>query len=372
MPAHASNRDDLDQTKKDIEASRTKQEELAGQVRALENEQKNLQEKLVGSAKTVQKSEAELSSAEEKLRILNEQLQVKNTALKTHHKNLAALVQAALRLSQTPPEALVMMPDDTLQTMKAARALKMATDSIRQETESIGLQMAELQKLRQKVAKRHEEIIRKQAALDKGRQELEHQLAMRQSVQAKLGLQQKEEEEKLAQLAKKAEDLQGLIFSITRAEHKGAQLKADERAPQGKKGRLRSFAEAKGHIRTPVAGQVVRMFGVAEGRNETSKGIVIAARDSAQVTAPYDGEVVFTGPFLNYGQLIIIRHSDDFHTLLAGLAKIEVDAGQFLLEGEPIGAMGDSESGNQLYVELRKQNQPVDPAPWINGLNKKD
>jgi septal ring factor EnvC (AmiA/AmiB activator) len=42
------------------------------------------------------------------------------------------------------------------------------------------------------------------------------------------------------------------------------------------------------------------------------------------------------------------------------------------LEGEPIGAMGDNDAGNRLYVELRRNNQPTDPAPWIRGLNKKN
>ena len=134
------------------------------------------------------------------------------------------------------------------------------------------------------------------------------------------------------------------------------------------KGRLRSFADARGHIRPPAAGQVVQKFG-APDHGGASKGIVIATRAGAQVTAPYDGEVVFTGPFLNYGMLVIIRHSDHFHTLLAGLSKIDASVGQFLLEGEPIGAMGEGESGNRLYVELRKNNQPVDPAPWISRLN---
>ena len=101
----------------------------------------------------------------------------------------------------------------------------------------------------------------------------------------------------------------------------------------------------------------------------------MTTRKGAQVTAPYDSEVVFTGPFLNYGQMIILRHSDDFHTLLAGLTKIDVRVGQFLLEGEPIGAMGEGDDDNKndrtLYIELRKDNQPVNPAAWINGLNKK-
>ena len=69
--------------------------------------------------------------------------------------------------------------------------------------------------------------------------------------------------------------------------------------------------------------------------------------------------------------MVIIHHSDNFHTLLAGLQKIDVEVGQFLLEGEPIGAMGDDADEQELYVELRKDNQPIDPAPWMSALKRK-
>ncbi len=375
-PALASPKDDLDQTQQEMEQAHARQAALAEQSRKLQGELKDIQEKLVQTAEAIQDGEADLSASEDKLRILNEQLQAKNAALKARRKDLAALMQAALALSRTPPEAMIMMPGDSLETLQAARALRMVSDSIRQESESIGLQITELQELKERVSKGRDELNRKQAALDKQRLALERQLVERTAVQARLGRQQQEEGQTLSHLAEKAESLQGLMSSLRKEEpgekhtRHAAELAPDEDAPQGKKGRLRSFTDAKGHIRPPAAGRVVQLFGDGGGHNETSKGIVIVTRAHTQVMAPYDGEVVYAGTFLNYGRMVIIRHSDDFHTLLAGLAKIDASPGEFLLEGEPIGAMGEGETGKRLYVELRKNNQPVDPAPWIRGLNK--
>ena len=184
----------------------------------------------------------------------------------------------------------------------------------------------------------------------------------RTELQKKLRLESKKESEHLAKLAKKAEDLKDLLASIEKEE-------GERREASGKD---TSSQQMQGHMRLSVAGRVVRTFGTPLGRNGTSKGVVISARAGARVTSPYDGEVVFTGPFLDYGQMVIIRHSGELHTLLAGLAKIDVSTGQFLLEGEPIGAMGEGASGSRLYIELRKNNQPIDPALWMNGLNKKN
>ncbi|MDE3016743.1 MAG: peptidoglycan DD-metalloendopeptidase family protein [Pseudomonadota bacterium] len=351
----ASSRDNLDQTQKALEQSRARQAALVERSKRLKAELADLQEQLVAVAKAVQKSEAEVSAEEENLHILGDQLAVKNKTLVAQRGNLAALVQAALRLSRTPPEAVIMMPGDALETMTAARALKMTAESIRSDIESIGLQLAELHRLKTKVMERREVLRRQQAALKTGQRNLAQQLAARRAVWDKVGRDQAAEAEKLAALARKAQDLQGLFSSLGHAGGK----------PEGVRGRLRPFADAFGHIRPPSAGHVVQLFGSERNRNETSRGIVIATRKDAPVTAPYDGEVVFTGPFRGYGQLVILRHSDNFHSLLAGLKTINVNAGQFLLEGEPIGAMGDSESSNRLYVELRKNNQPIDPAPWM-------
>ena len=60
----------------------------------------------------------------------------------------------------------------------------------------------------------------------------------------------------------------------------------------------------------------------------------------AQVTAPCDGWVVFAGNFRSYGQLLIINAGGGYHVLLAGMERITVDLGQFVLTGEPVAVMG--------------------------------
>ncbi len=89
----------------------------------------------------MQKAEADLSATEDKLRILNDELQAKNSALKAHRKELGSLLQAALAISRTPPESMIMMPGDSMETMQAARALKMVSEAIKQESESIAMQI---------------------------------------------------------------------------------------------------------------------------------------------------------------------------------------------------------------------------------------
>ena len=96
---------------------------------------------------------------------------------------------------------------------------------------------------------------------------------------------------------------------------------------------------------------------------------------SAQVIAPYEGKVVFSGPFRGYGQLLIIEHTGGYHTLLAGMARIDAAVGHWLLVGEPVGIMGQAKktsvNGRQraqrpaLYVEFRRKGQPIDPLAWL-------
>jgi len=91
----------------------------------------------------------------------------------------------------------------------------------------------------------------------------------------------------------------------------------------------------------------------------------------AQVIAPHDGLVAFSGPFRGYGLLLIIEHAEGYHTLLAGMARIDATVGQRLLAGEPVGVMGQDEAKPALYVELRRQGQPVNPSPWLTAQKNK-
>ena len=92
------------------------------------------------------------------------------------------------------------------------------------------------------------------------------------------------------------------------------------------------------------------------------------------MTAPCDGWVVYAGPFRSYGQLLILNAGGGYHVLLAGMERISVDLGQFVLTGEPVAVMGGGpqsaaavatgSSQPVLYIEFRKDGSPVDPSPW--------
>jgi len=60
----------------------------------------------------------------------------------------------------------------------------------------------------------------------------------------------------------------------------------------------------------------------------------------------------------------IIRHGGLYHSLLAGLERIDLKADQWVLAGEPVGVMPEG-SGGALYFELRRDGRPVDPQPWL-------
>ncbi len=124
------------------------------------------------------------------------------------------------------------------------------------------------------------------------------------------------------------------------------------------------FFNAKGRLSRPVRGNISTEYGQETSKGVTSKGITYITRPKAQVIAPFDGTVIFSGPFKGYGNIIIIEHGDGYLSLLAGLGNIDCELGQMLLQGEPIATM-PNKIDTKLYVEIRKDRQPINPKPWI-------
>jgi murein hydrolase activator len=129
---------------------------------------------------------------------------------------------------------------------------------------------------------------------------------------------------------------------------------------------LPAFPRHPGGLIQPARGEIAAKFGQRTDAFGEGKGLVLATRSAAHVVAPFDGQIVFEGPFRSYGQILIIEHRGGYHTVLAGLAHVDVVVGQWLKAGEPVGAMIETAEGRpQLYVELRRNGQPFDPAPWF-------
>jgi septal ring factor EnvC (AmiA/AmiB activator) len=122
----------------------------------------------------------------------------------------------------------------------------------------------------------------------------------------------------------------------------------------------------------PARGRIVQRYGQHTDFGTLAKGITIETLPRAQVIAPHDGRVVFAGVYRDYGQLLIIEHGEGYHTLLAGFSRIDGTVGQWLLAGEPIGQMGAGSTGKPvLYVELRRNGEPMNPLPWLAAKERR-
>jgi septal ring factor EnvC (AmiA/AmiB activator) len=138
------------------------------------------------------------------------------------------------------------------------------------------------------------------------------------------------------------------------------------------------FAHAKGMLQMPIQGLRVVSFGDKTKYGGQSKGIGIRARYGGTVVSPCDGLVVYAGEFRAYGQLLIISPGDGYHVLIAGLSQIDVQVGQSVLMGEPVGVMsspvgspGEKDGGPVLTVEFQKDRRPIDPDPWWSQASRK-
>lgn len=115
----------------------------------------------------------------------------------------------------------------------------------------------------------------------------------------------------------------------------------------------------------PVAGTLVQRFGQID-RGLRSRGVAFQAGAAGRVMAPSAGRVVFAGPFRSLGLLLIIGHGDGYHTLLSGMARLDVHLGEMVERGQPVGLMAvDGSGSNRLYMELRRSGEPIDPMPSL-------
>jgi septal ring factor EnvC (AmiA/AmiB activator) len=134
---------------------------------------------------------------------------------------------------------------------------------------------------------------------------------------------------------------------------------------------VRPFREAQGAMVFPASGTLVRRYGETDEVGVATKGMTIETRPGAQIVAPFDGRVEFAGRFQGYGQILIIAHGDGYHSLLAGLERVDDSVGQWLVAGEPVGVMPGGGERSRLYLELRHDGQPVDPLPWLTARDEK-
>lgn len=115
----------------------------------------------------------------------------------------------------------------------------------------------------------------------------------------------------------------------------------------------------------PVQGELVSMFGIRNGRRHD--GIDIAAKSGTKVIAAADGKVVFSDRMGGYGNVIIVRHSDNFFTTYAHNRKNIAKKGETVKRGALIahvGATGNA-TGAHCHFEIRHGQKARNPLFFL-------
>ncbi len=386
----------IKQREQELEATRAQQKsaeeaqtKLKADIAALGQDRTKLNQQLIDTAANVRTVETKIGDAEARLRTLNGREQQMRASLDSRRADIVEVLAALQRAGRRTPPALLVRPEDALQSLRTAMLLGAVVPELRGRAETLAGELGELVALRKTIAAERDQLASDRDRIRGDQTKLAALVEERQRQQSATEKNLDTENARAIALSKQVGDLQGLIAKMEQDLNSAAKAAAAaSQAPAAGSGKPNlaalkdrsrqtpaiAFASAKGLLSLPVNGTKIREFGGSDGAGGLQKGISLATRPGSQVTTPCDGWVVYAGPFRSYGQLLILNAGGGYHVLIAGMERISVNIGQFVLTGEPVATMGSTSqvasilatnaSQPVLYVEFRKDGTPIDPGPW--------
>jgi septal ring factor EnvC (AmiA/AmiB activator) len=396
--ATAASPDAIKQREQELEAARAQQksatdaqEKLKSEIAAVGQDRSKLNQQLIDIAAQVRIVETRTGDAEARLRPLDFREQQIRNSLDSRRSEMVEVLAALQRAGRRTPPALLVRPEDALQSLRTAMLLGAVVPELRARAEKLTGDLTELVTVRKTIATERDRLAADRDKLRDDQNRLAALVDERQRQQSSIEKDMEAEGARAIALSRQVDNLQGLIAKMeqdVKSAAKAAQTASLQGAPATLNGKPNlgalknparlspaiAFASAKGLFAFPVNGVRIRDFGGSNGAGGVEKGISLATRPGAQVTTPCDGWVVYAGPFRSYGQLLILNAGGGYHVLIAGMERISVNIGQFVLTGEPVATMGTTSlvasvlatnaSQPVLYVEFRKDGTPIDPGPW--------
>ncbi len=401
------NLEELTILQSEISLSEKRKQELASEIGALEKDRATLNRTLIETSTNSRNIEKRITKAENRLSQLRDEQANVRVFLNSKKALLMEVLGALQRMGRNPPPALLVTPEDALSSVRSAILLGSVVPEVRSETEILLGQLQDLVRISNDIETQRADLSAELVSLAGEEEKLNLLLIEKRKLAGVAQEKLAQESAKAAELAAQATSLNGLIASLE-AEIESAQQAAEaarlaeiERKKQ-EEARIAagrqfekndafsdtsriapaiSFVAAKGLLPLPVEGPQLASFGQNDGAGDKTRGISLETRQNARVISPADAWVVYAGPFRSYGQLLIMNAGQGYHIVIAGMEKINVQPGQFVLVGEPIGTMGAQRIASTglvdvnttkpiLYVEFRKDGNSIDPTPWWSGNNK--
>jgi murein hydrolase activator len=390
---------ELDSVRGELRKSSEAEHRLATENDSIAEERRKLNQSLIDAAARIRLNEERVAATEMNLRQLERNEADIRASLGGRRAIIAEVLAALQRIGHRPPPAVFAGSEDAIEQIRTAMSLGAVLPQMRGETDKLMIELASLARAKKETAAERNQLADQLADLAATQKSVAALVEERQKQQAEVEQAITAERQRALALSRQVDNLKDLIGKLEqgldvagRAARAPTRVGADSKPPAearaglaalgdpARMGPAIAFVSAKGKLSLPVNGARIREFGASDGMGGSEKGTSVATRPGAQVTAPSDGWVVYAAPYRSYGQLLILNVGGGYHVLLAGMERITVDPGQFVLTGEPVAVMGsgtqvasNSAAGSSsaigssqpvLYIEFRKDGTPVDPGPW--------
>jgi septal ring factor EnvC (AmiA/AmiB activator) len=375
-----------------LKASDDELRTIEADVEAIKLDRTRLNAALLETTARLQKSEADRADATARLAKAGADAAALEKSTAERRKRIGELLAALQRLTHDAPPAILVAPDDMAQAVRAAGVLGGLVSDIKLEADSLGRDLAKIIDLGRQIEDERRGLAASAQTLAVDKARLDALIDARQKSLLDRAGALDAERRRADQLAQQAGNLKDLIgrmdgdAAAADAADRAAAAAVESRAALhgGGPARLKpaiAFAEMKGRLAWPAVGTPARNYGDPDGYGGQNKGISVKVAQGAVVSAPADSWVAFAGPYRSYGQLLILNAGEGYYVVLAGMERILVSVGQFVLAGEPVAIMGtggNPGSGGTktaaagsigadppiLYIEFRKNDAVIDPQPW--------
>ena len=325
------------------EARQNNREVYRAQAQTLSAEVEELRSELVRLGRSQSAGEGRAQRERDLLGDLQRQEEDLQASLGRNRGQLSRLLGALQLYQRDPPPPLFVHARSARNAARSAVLMKTVTPELERRGKVLAARAEAIRKVRRQATAASETLLLTESEMEERRGRIEKLIAQKTSLERRLLADAAADEANARQLAAHAGSLGELV--------EGLEARSTRPGPA-------AFVR----LVQPVQGQLVKRFGDRSGRSQT-EGVTWRTQAAAQVLAPTDAKVEYVGPLKGYGLIVILRPGDSYHVVMAGMEQAASGAGRTVAAGEPIGRM--SGEGSELYLEVRRSGEPVDPGRWL-------
>lgn len=326
------------------------EQKLSKKASGINKEVQGLQKRLVNTTTALRKAENQLAATEKKLAALQKQKTDLSRRVYREHNNVGGLIAAAQRFGRTSTPHLLLQ-SEPVDAARASLLLKTMIPAMQEKSAMLRGRVAEITRIERDIQRQKTSHASELKRFHKQEEELTKLLEQRRGLYRETESARQAEEAAVAKLARESRNLDDLVQKIKPVAKPASFTAAapDVAAPKD--------------LSSPVSGTIRTAFGATDDLGAQSRGITYNARAGARVVTPVAGTVRFAGPFKKYRHILIVEHAGGYHSLIAGLGRIDTVVGASLDAGEPIGRVDTSDNDHHpVYYELRHNGTPVNPS----------